>query len=217
MLKVCTAFRRKPGMTVAQYQSYWSSDHPAFVKRLPGLRGYQQNRPLPESFGFEPAPPYDGLVELWFDDSAALKTMSASQEYADLIHDEEAFVDRPSIDMVFTTEAILKPGARPEGGIKRISYLRRSEGTDPLAFQTWIQAEYGPRVAANDKVTRYVQSLPRLNGYRDGRSPAWDCIDMAWFATLEDAMGGTDLSGGMVQQDQPPRLYCHEHRIISIE
>ena len=43
MIKVITWFRRKPGMSVDEFQSYWRNEHPKAVLQLPGLRKYVQN------------------------------------------------------------------------------------------------------------------------------------------------------------------------------
>ena len=96
MLKVCTLFKRKKGLSVSEYQSYWRGEHPEFVRRLPGVRRYAQNHPLPETFDVA-APIYDGVVELHFDDSSALKHLSTTQEYQDLNADERT-VRRPIDD-----------------------------------------------------------------------------------------------------------------------
>src|ERR1700733_4642078 len=130
MLKVCTLFKRKSGLSVAEYQSYWRGEHPNYVKRLPGVRPYAQNHPLPETFGANP-PIYDGLVELYFDDSAALKHLGTTQEYQDLNADEENFVDRSTIQLVFTEEHVLNDGTPGSGAIKRISFFKRAPGLSP--------------------------------------------------------------------------------------
>jgi uncharacterized protein (TIGR02118 family) len=219
MLKVCTLFKRKPGLTIAEYQAYWTGEHPKFVRRLPGLRGYTQNRPLPETFEWTPSPPYDGLVELWFDDSAALKTLSTTREYEDLNRDEEQFVDRSSIRLILTDEKVLKARApESEKLVKRVSFFKRATGIAPEEFQRRIVEEYGAEVAVKSDVLGYVQSLPRLRGYRADGEPEWDMIDMCWFANLDTALkdpAATRLAG-LLRDESPPRLYTRENQVMSI-
>lgn len=75
----------------------------------------------------------------------------------------------------------------PERQIKRISFFKRAEGMTPEEFQRrWCEA-YGPAVAASTTAQRYVQAVPRLGGYQNGKEPEWDGIDMCWFGTLADA------------------------------
>ncbi|MFM0631538.1 EthD domain-containing protein [Paraburkholderia xenovorans] len=215
MLKVCTLFKRKKGLSVEEYQSYWRGEHPELVKRLPGVRRYAQNHPLPDTF--KPDPPiYDGVVELYFDDSSALKHLSTTQEYQDLNADEENFVDRSTIQLVFTHEHILKEGERKENVTKRITFFKRAPGMSPEEFQERWLAEYGDSVASSKDVIRYCACAPRLNGYRDGREPAWDGIDMATFASLaaarcDDYLGELE---GLVSTLDLQRMYTRENRVI---
>jgi uncharacterized protein (TIGR02118 family) len=215
MLKVCTLFKRKKGLSVVEYQSYWRGEHPEFVKRLPGVRRYAQNHPLPSSF--EPdSPIYDGVVELYFDDSSALKHLSTTQEYQDLNADEENFVDRSTIQLVFTQEHVLKEGERNENVTKRITFFKRASGMSPEEFQERWLAEYGHSVASSKDVIRYCACVPRLNGYRDGKEPAWDGIDMATFASLDTARRDDYLTEleGLVSTLDLSRLYTRENRVI---
>lgn len=215
MLKVCTLFKRKQGLSIVEYQSYWRGGHPEFVRRLPGVRRYAQNHPLPETFDIDP-PIYDGVVELYFDDSAALKHLGTTQAYQDLNADEENFVDRSTIQLVFTEEHVLKDGARPDDATRRITFFRRAPGMSPEEFQERWLAEYADSVASSGDVIRYCACVPRLNGYRDGKEPAWDGIDMATFANLEDARRDDHLSEleGLVSTLDLPRMYARENRVI---
>lgn len=217
MLKVCTLFKRKPGLSVHEYQSYWGAEHPNFVRRLPGILGYTQNRPLPETFDAG-MPVYDGIVELLFPDSAALKHLSTTQEYHDLNKDEEQFVDRSTIRLVLTDEIVLKDGKRhPQQQIKRISFFKRLPGTAPEDFQRRWRDEYGAAVAALPAAQRYVQSVPRLNGYRNGSEPEWDGIDMCWFASLEEASRDDAAQRllSITSSAEPSRLYTREDIVIA--
>ena len=213
MLKVCTLFKRKMGLSVDEYQSYWRGEHPEFVKRLPGVRRYAQNHPLPDTFDADP-PIYDGVVELYFDDSSALKHLSTTEEYQDLNADEENFVDRSTIQLVFTQEHVLKEGERKENATKRITFFKRASGISPEEFQERWLAEYGHSVASAKDVIRYSACLPRLNGYRDGKEPAWDGIDMATFASLDAARRDdrlADLEGLVTTSIRPG---CTRARIV---
>jgi uncharacterized protein (TIGR02118 family) len=215
MLKVCTLFKRKNGLGVIEYQSYWRGEHPNFVKRLPGVRRYAQNHPLTETFHTDP-PIYDGVVERYFDDSSALKHLSTTQEYQDLNADEEKFVDRSTIQLVFCEEHVLKEGERKEDAIKRITFFKRAPGISPEEFQERWLAEYGQSVASSTDVIRYCACVPRMNGYRDGRAPAWDGIDMATFASIDAARSDNHLAGlqGLVSTLDLPRMYTRENRVI---
>lgn len=217
MLKVCTLFKRKPGLSVQEYQSYWGGEHPNFVRRLPGILGYTQNRPLLKTFD-EGTPVYDGIVELLFPDSAALKHLATTQEYQDLNKDEEQFVDRSTIRLVLTDEIVLKDGKRsPQQQIKRVSFFKRLPGMAPEAFQQRWRDEYGAAVAALPGTRRYAQSVPRLNGYRNESEPEWDGIDMCWFDSFDEASrdDAAEKLRGLALTAEPPRLFTHESIVIA--
>jgi len=46
MVKVITFLKRKAGMPVEEFQSYWRTRHPEVVTRLPGVRRYVQSHAL---------------------------------------------------------------------------------------------------------------------------------------------------------------------------
>ena len=46
MVKVVTFLKRKAGMSVEDFQSYWRTRHPEVVVRLPGVRRYVQSHTL---------------------------------------------------------------------------------------------------------------------------------------------------------------------------
>ena len=43
MVKVLTFIKRKTGMPVDAFQTYWRMQHPKVVTRLPGIRRYVQS------------------------------------------------------------------------------------------------------------------------------------------------------------------------------
>jgi uncharacterized protein (TIGR02118 family) len=63
MIKVVAVITRKSGLDREEFLRYWQDDHPAYVRKLTGIRRYVQN---PAVDGYRPWP-YDGVAELWFD------------------------------------------------------------------------------------------------------------------------------------------------------
>ena len=74
MFKRMTLLRRRTGDTAAAFQAHWSSVHSTFVLELPGIRRYVQN----DVIRGPSRVPCDGIVELWFDDAAAMQMGFAS-------------------------------------------------------------------------------------------------------------------------------------------
>ena len=71
MIKVISAFRRKPGMALDAFTNYWRTTHAEAVKKVPGIRKYVQSQTI-ESGYRKGEPIYDGIAELWYDDPATM-------------------------------------------------------------------------------------------------------------------------------------------------
>jgi len=72
--------KRKPGLSVAEFQDYWRTKHAPLVPRTPHLVRYVQCHVLPETYESEYPPAFDGVAELWWPDLAKFKESWASPE-----------------------------------------------------------------------------------------------------------------------------------------
>jgi uncharacterized protein (TIGR02118 family) len=184
MVKVITFLKRKDGMPVEEFQSYWRTRHPKVVTRLPGVRRYVQSHTQLSAYRVgEPA--YDGIAEVWADDTAALRAMTQSPHHAAVQEDEARFIDRASMGVIITEDHVLKDGtAAPDTAVKNVTFVVRKEGLAVEDFQRhWLEVQ-GPLVAAIPTLRRYVQSHTRRSAYESGRVPAYDgasitCYDSA--------------------------------------
>ena len=104
--------------------------------------------PLPS--GYRKGPPvWDGIAELWFDDTDALRANRGSAEQGAVDADEERFLERGTMTLLFTGDHVIKDGAIPAGGVKNVefdvqSHVRPSAYTggrvpayDGLALTWW--------------------------------------------------------------------------------
>jgi len=57
--------KRKPGLSVTEFQDYWRNNHAPLVPRTPHLVRYVQCHALPETYESEYPPAFDGVAELW--------------------------------------------------------------------------------------------------------------------------------------------------------
>lgn len=86
--------KRKPGMTVAEFQEYWRHRHAPLVPRTPHLVRYVQCHVLPETYESDTPPAYDGVAELWWPDLEKFKASWASPELrVEQLSDARKFVD----------------------------------------------------------------------------------------------------------------------------
>ncbi len=186
MIKVVSVLQRKPGLDVEDFQRYWLTNHAAIVSRLPGLRRYVQSHTLLSGYR-RAQPAADGLAELWFDDSNALRALKDSPELKAVLADEPNFVDMMRFIQVHTEEHVIKDGPIPAGGVKNIEFVKKKAAMPVADFQRHWIVTHGPLGASIKTVTRYVQSHTRSTAYGRGADPALDGFALTWFENT-DAM-----------------------------
>lgn len=69
-LKAVFLLRRRPDLTVEQFQDYWLNRHGPQIPRDAGVLRYVQCHQAAETYAVG-TPAYDGVAELWFADHAA--------------------------------------------------------------------------------------------------------------------------------------------------
>ena len=109
MVKIIVCAVRKPGLSHAQFDSYWREQHAAVIKSVPEftrhVRRYVQNHRAAEDTPFLGVGAYDGFAELWFEDMAALNAAFAEPRYLEVIRiDELKFVDMERTVSMVTAE-----------------------------------------------------------------------------------------------------------------
>jgi uncharacterized protein (TIGR02118 family) len=98
LVKIVAVLRVKDGITTEQFVEHWRVQHPAYVCRLPGLRAYRQNMPVPH----RRESPFDGVAELWFDSVRDVAVAFESPAADDMRADERRFVG--SIEWILADE-----------------------------------------------------------------------------------------------------------------
>jgi hypothetical protein len=103
MIKTSYVLRRKPGMTLEEFQKYWLEQHGPLVQKLApkiGMVRYIQvhapppGPPRPDPVRGEMLEPFDGIAEFWIDPSKATGTDDERREIArTLAEDEAKFID----------------------------------------------------------------------------------------------------------------------------
>jgi len=214
MVKVITFIKRKPGMPVEEFQSYWRTRHPDVVTRLPGVRRYVQSHTLLSAYRTD-EPVYDGIAEVWADDTAALRAMTQSPAYPAVQLDEARFIDRASMGVIFTEDHVVKDDLVPPDAVKCVDFLTRKAGLPVEEFQRhWLMA-HGPIVAAVPALRRYVQSHTRRSAYEAGRVPPYDGAAITWYDSADAfraAAAGAEYA--RVAADRPSFLSMDRIRSI---
>ena len=222
MVKALSFFKRKSGMSVDAFQAYWRAAHPDVVVKLPGIRRYVQSHTLLS--GYRKAEPiYDGIAEIWFDDTRAMRALAGTPAYAAVQADEGSFIERSTMGLIITEEHIIKDGPAPADGVKGVEFVTHKPGMSIEAFQRYWREVHGPLAASIPVLRRYVQSHTRLAAYQGGRAPAYDGAAVTWFDdTQAMRASATTAEYARVRADEanfitanPPFIITREHAIIA--
>jgi uncharacterized protein (TIGR02118 family) len=76
MIKFVVVCYRRPDWSRDQFRRYFRETHGPLAMALPGVRGYVQNFVEPEE---RRDPPWDAVIEFWFDDRAAMEAAWQSE------------------------------------------------------------------------------------------------------------------------------------------
>jgi uncharacterized protein (TIGR02118 family) len=221
MVKVLTFIKRKPGMTVEDFQQYWLTRHPVVVTRLPGVRRYVQSHALASSYR-KGEPPWDGIAEVWADDTDALRAMTRSAANADVQADEAQFIDRSTMGILVTEDHLVVEGAPGPDAVKAIEFLNRRPGASVDDFQHHWRERHGAILATIPGLRRCVLSATRRAAYAAGRAPTYDGASLMWFESpeaLRAAAGSPAYAAAVADRasflapGSPPFIVTREHVI----
>jgi uncharacterized protein (TIGR02118 family) len=91
MLKFVVVVVRRPELTTTQFRHHLEEVHGALAKNLPGLKKYTQNYPCLDAK--RKAPAWDAIIELYFQDWAAMEAAWSSPQGAASDADLPLFAD----------------------------------------------------------------------------------------------------------------------------
>ncbi|MGR9091955.1 MAG: EthD domain-containing protein [Gammaproteobacteria bacterium] len=180
MIKLIALFRRKPGLSVEQFQAYWLDTHATKVCRLPGVRRYVQSHTLLSGYR-DRTPACDGMAELSFDNSDRLRELAGTPEFAAVLRDRGEFIDIGSRIEIIAEDVVIKDGAIPANGVKNIELVKKKSSMSPEAFHEYWITVHGPLGGSIPQVQRYVQCHTYAEAYRTEHAPALDGVALTWF------------------------------------
>ena len=190
MVKALSFFKRQAGMPVDDFPGVLADPPSRRGHPAGGVRRYVQSHTLPAAYR-KGEPVYDGIAEVWFDDTAAMHALRGTPEMAAVQADEARFIDHSTMGLIVTEEHVVKDGpVRPEAA-KSVGFVHRRPGMTIEAFQRHWREIHGPLGLAVPGLQRYVQSHTRLAAYDRGRVPAWDGVASLWFASVVELRTAT--------------------------
>ena len=187
MIKQATFFKRRPDLGPAEFHDYWRNRHPEVVCRLPGLRRYVQNHAVADDG------PFDGIAEVWFDDTDAMRATVGTPELEAVRADEPNFLDVAGMGSIITDEYVIKDGA-PDAGDKLMALVFRQAQHAPERFFELYRDELGPLVRAVAGIPRYEQAHCRMGIYRSGRTPDCDAVASLWIAERDTTFASAEMA-----------------------
>jgi uncharacterized protein (TIGR02118 family) len=172
VVRLVCLLERKPGLSPEEFSAYWRDEHGPLVAgyqaRLNLLRYSQVHRdPSAEAADLKARglrggmlPPYDGVTEMWWASEETLRTAMATsagaQALAELIADEDRFVNLAASPLWFAHEYPQvstqrgRPVASPKSGTVRVTLPLRPLPSlnDAQARSYWLTV-HGPVVRSH--------------------------------------------------------------------
>src|SRR6266516_4873446 len=119
MVKVIFLLKFRPDLDKEEVRRWWRTEHGALALRNLGMKRYVQNHwiaPIASEHA-EGGMPYDGCVEVWFEDREAYEATMASPEWQALEEDGVHGFEMGSLQGGFVTEHVMRWDALPDGRI----------------------------------------------------------------------------------------------------
>ena len=175
MINAITIIKKKQNLTYEKFQNYWKNEHAKIVTRSPLVGTYVQSHPIyNDKLTFEDT--VDGIAEIWFEDTNAMRTLAATKEYKDIQDDEKVFIDGSAVRLIIAEDIITVEGDVSD--YKLIIFINKSSNVELTDFRKElvdIASQYPKR-----NVNRMKVSLPKIAGYKGDKGPAWDAILTFW-------------------------------------
>ena len=175
MINAITIIKKKQGLTYKKFQNYWKNEHAEIVTRSSLVGTYVQSHPIyNDKLTFEDT--IDGIAEIWFDDTNAMRSLAATKEYKDIQNDEKVFIDGSAVRLIIAKDIITLEGSVSDH--KLIIFMHKSSNVELTDFRNDLvdmASQYSKK-----HVNRMKVSLPKIAGYKGDKSPAWDAILTFW-------------------------------------
>ena len=118
----------------------------------------------------------DGIAEIWFEDTNAMRSLAATKEYKDIQDDEKVFIEGSAVRLIIAEDIITVEGDVSD--YKFIIFMNKSSNVELTDFRNDLvdmASQYSKK-----HVNRMKVSLPKIAGYKGDKSPAWDAILTFW-------------------------------------
>jgi uncharacterized protein (TIGR02118 family) len=107
MIKLIAFLKRKPGISMEEFQRRWVEEHTKISARIPGVRGYRINIATQRQDTKEPKP-FDGTAEMWWDSIEEMEAAFATDIGVAAGADADEFCEVRF--HLYTQEHVILPG-----------------------------------------------------------------------------------------------------------
>jgi len=151
-------------MGLDAFTNYWRTTHAEAVKKVPGIRKYVQSQTI-ESGYRKGEPIYDGIAELWYEDTAAMHRGAATPDARAALADDENFIDIRSFATILTEEIVQKDGPANPSMVKLVEFVYRQPQMDVQSFQKYWREihdrlpQKSPRCAVTCRATSGFRAI----------------------------------------------------------
>lgn len=224
MFKVAVLLKRRPGLSVEEFQEYWRTRHGPLVARCPEVRRYVQSHALLQGYR-KGELLFDGVSEVWFDSAEAFDAFRKGPAAEERSSDAANFLDRTRTVWMPVDVYVIKDGAIPEGAVKNIEFVNRRPGMGVKPFVNYWREVHGPIAARIPSIRRYEQDHLKPGEYVAGEPP-YDGLAVTWFASTADMRQGATTSEYAITRADEPHflpdeplsvLIAREHVLVGLD
>jgi uncharacterized protein (TIGR02118 family) len=217
MIKLVCFFRRKPGVTRENFHRHWLENHGPLIAENPSLarhlERYEQNHRLDADYERADPCDFDGATVQWLESMKSFRAFIEEPDYAKLIApDEERFIDRSSLTLIFTGEEDIKKdggAAQHTAPAKLLGLLKRKPELTPAEFHRHWATQHARVVLGAPDFDRhmlaYHQNHRSEKDYvRDVDAAGYDGLAEVWFASAGSfaEMSASPAYGEVIAPDE---------------
>jgi uncharacterized protein (TIGR02118 family) len=215
MYKVAILLKRRPELSVRDFQDRLRSSYGPLAAKGPRLRKYVQSHALPQGYA-KGELLFDAIDEMWFDSAQDYDRCVRSLEFAAAREEERALLDASRTVVMPVDVHVIKDGTFPENAVKNIEFVNRRPGMALEPFQAYWRNVHGPLAAKIPVIRRYEQNHLNPNEYRKSVGPPYDGLAVTWFASTADMKKGTTTPEYVATRADEPNFLPDGHLPIII-
>lgn len=215
MFKLIALLKRKPGMSVDDFQRYWLSQHGPLVSRQSEVRRQVQSHALAQGYR-KGELLFDGISETWFESAQSYAAYLRGPAASIVLADQANFLDCTRTVLMPVDVHVIKDGAIPASAVKNIEFVNRRVGMALEPFRQYWRSVHGPLASRIAVIRRYEQNHLKLSTYEVDATPAFDGLAITWFESTTDMKDGAKTPEYVATRADEPNFLPDGHLPIII-